>query len=152
MGRKVKLGDATALLRTAIGERLRLARQRLGETQTQFADRMGVTPLSLSSYEAGVSCPRADQLQTLSQAGIDSEFIVTGVPSLALPEARRAFARALAWVRQECSVAGIDPAEETVVEAAWLVFSRFYKDNSLSAPDAQTIRDATQVALGELAG
>lgn len=58
MSEAVKPSDDAARLRTSIGESLKLAQLRPGETQVQFSDRMGVTPLSLPSYEASVKQPR----------------------------------------------------------------------------------------------
>jgi len=119
-GSKSKL----ATMRLAIGQRLRAARERLGESQSKFAERLGVAKLAVLTYETGSSCPGADQLSLLSSSGVDASLIAFGVPSLATPEARRQFAAALAQMRHECAVCSLQLSEADLVEVAWFVFSQ----------------------------
>ena len=87
---------ALAAIRLAIGRRLRMVRERLGESQPKFAERFGVAKLAVLTYEACGRCPGADQLCPLSSTGVDAPFVAFGVPSLATPASRRQFASALA--------------------------------------------------------
>jgi transcriptional regulator with XRE-family HTH domain len=139
--------SALAAIRLAIGQRLRQVRERLGESQSRFAERLGVAKLSVLTYEAGGSCPGADQLFRLSSTGVDASFVAFGVPSLATPEARRQFALALAWVRHECAVSSLQVSEAGLVEAAWLVFSELSKQPAVLAPQDDDLKRKARAAI-----
>lgn len=62
-----------------IGERLKSERERLGFTQQQFADFVGVTRKTLFGYETGARAPDAAALAVWSGVGVDALFVVTGV-------------------------------------------------------------------------
>lgn len=138
-------------VRKAIGLRLRQVRERLGESQTKFAERLGVTKLSALTYETGVSCPRADQLCALASTGVDASFVAFGVPSLASAESRRQFASALAWVRRECEVSSLKVPEEGLVEAAWLIFCGINKQPSADVPAESDMQARAKAALEPIA-
>ncbi|TCP13789.1 helix-turn-helix protein [Crenobacter luteus] len=61
-----------------IGERLWQERTRFGWTQTEMAKRGGVGISTYSSYEAGNSSPKAENLQQWAQHGVDVLYVVTG--------------------------------------------------------------------------
>lgn len=109
-------------IRVAIGQRLRVVRERLGESQAKFAERLGVAKLSVLTYEAGGRCPGVDQLCLLASSGVDASFVAFGVPSLSTQEARGRFASALGWVRRECVEPSLQVSEAALVEAAWSIF------------------------------
>jgi transcriptional regulator with XRE-family HTH domain len=134
-------------MRLAIGQRLRTVRERLGESQPKFAERLGVAKLSVLTYEVGASCPGADQLCLLSSTGVDASFVAFGVPSLSTAEARRQFASALAWVQHECAVSSLQVSEVGLVEAAWLVFSELSKQPLTAAPADDELRVRAQAAI-----
>jgi len=142
--------SSPAAIRLTIGQRLRLVRERLGESQSKFAERLGVAKLSVLTYEIGGSCPGADQLCMLSSTGVDASFVAFGVPSLATQEARRQFASALAWVRHECTVSSLQVSEEGLVEAAWLVFTELSKQPVASAPGDEELRLRAHAAIERL--
>lgn len=54
--------------RKLLGNRLREARRRVGASQVQISQDLGVTRQSISSWENGVSAPSATQLAQLSVA------------------------------------------------------------------------------------
>ncbi|HAC91917.1 MAG TPA: hypothetical protein DCF63_15020 [Planctomycetaceae bacterium] len=142
--------SSLAAIRAAIGRRLRFVRERLGESQTKFAERLGVAKLALLTYEAGGRCPGTAQLCLLSSTGVDASFVAFGVPSLGTPEARRQFASALAWVRNECTVSSLQVDEVGMVEAAWLVFSRLNTQPLEPAPDDNEMRLQAHAAVERL--
>lgn len=139
--------SALAGIRLTIGQRLRLVRERLGESQAKFAERLGVAKLSVLTYEVGNSCPGADQLCLLSSTGVDASFVAFGVPSLSTQEARRQFASALAWVRHECAVSSLQVSEAGLVEAAWLVFSELSKQSVAPAIGEDELRQRAQEVI-----
>jgi transcriptional regulator with XRE-family HTH domain len=142
--------SSLAAIRAAIGCRLRLVREKLGESQTKFAERLGVAKLALLTYEAGGRCPGSDQLCLLSASGVDASFVAFGVPSLATPESRRQFASTLAWVRHECAVSSLQVSEAGLVEAAWLVFSELSKRTPAFIPGDEELRQRARAAIGAL--
>lgn len=109
--------------RAAIGQRLRQARAQQGESQERFAARLGVTKLTLLTYEHGTSCPGAERLALLAQTGVDASYIAFGAPSLATPESRARFASVLEQVRRDSAGTATPPTEADLVEATWRVFS-----------------------------
>lgn len=141
---------AIAAIRLAIGQRLRLVREHLGESQSKFAERLGVAKLSVLTYEVGGSCPGADQLCLLADSGVDASFVGLGVPSLATLESRRQFASALAWVRHECSVSSLQVSEAGLVEAAWLVFSELSKHPFALPPEDDELKLKARAAIKNL--
>ena len=57
--------------KVTIGRKIRAARQQLGLTQAEFADRLGVSPKSLSSWERGAFLVDVIMLNTIAmEAGM----------------------------------------------------------------------------------
>lgn len=61
-----------------IGDRLREERDRLGLTQTDFAELVGASKNTQSNYEKEVRKPDSDYLLRLSDAGADTIYVLTG--------------------------------------------------------------------------
>jgi transcriptional regulator with XRE-family HTH domain len=61
-----------------MGERLRSERKRLGWTQQQAADRLGVGRNALATYEIGRTPPDIVLLDLARQNGMDAWYILTG--------------------------------------------------------------------------
>lgn len=61
-----------------IGRRQADIRQRLGLTQLQMADRLGIPMRTLSDNERGVSTPGGRVLQTYARLGISVDWMITG--------------------------------------------------------------------------
>lgn len=59
-------------------ERLKLERERLGLTQPQMAQLLGVGKTTIIRWEQGASAPDAVQLQAFANAGADILFILIG--------------------------------------------------------------------------
>ncbi|MBO9538745.1 helix-turn-helix transcriptional regulator [Herbaspirillum sp.] len=59
-------------------ERLKQERERLGLTQPQMAEMLGVGKTTIIRWEQGASAPDAIQLQTFSNEGADVLYILTG--------------------------------------------------------------------------
>lgn len=76
---------------SSYSERIRTERKRLGKTQDEFAGIAGVTRNPYCAWEKGATAPDARQLAALAQAGVDVQYVITGVRSdVALaPEERR---------------------------------------------------------------
>jgi transcriptional regulator with XRE-family HTH domain len=141
---------SSAHFKQQLGERLRSARTALGETQTKFAARMGVTKLSVLKYEAGAWCPTVEQLHGLKASGIDPSFIAFGESNvsehpLSDPITRKHFAAIFAKVYKESLTLTPDATEEDLIEVAWAVFS------SEDQPDADDLLYKVRLALSNLA-
>lgn len=59
-------------------ERLREERERLGLSQTAFAEGCGVKKLAQINYEKGERAPDAEYLMSASRLGADVTYILTG--------------------------------------------------------------------------
>ena len=63
-------------IKPGIGERLRQERQRLKLTQEQLAEAIGVSKVTLYSYEKDLSAMDVSTLIRLSEAGVDLSFLL----------------------------------------------------------------------------
>ena len=61
-----------------IGDRLREERERLGLTQTDFAELIGASKNTQSNYEKGTRKPDSDYLMRLEEASADPAYVLTG--------------------------------------------------------------------------
>ena len=59
--------------------RIKEERERLGFTQPSFGDVAKVGKTTVINWEKGSSSPTAEQLSVLNTAGVDTNYIVTGV-------------------------------------------------------------------------
>lgn len=65
-----------------IGDRLRIERERLGYSQSDFSGHAKTTKKSQIDYEKNASSPRASYLEIIATLGADVLFIVTGMRSV----------------------------------------------------------------------
>lgn len=78
----MRYGKTGPTLYTEIGERIMLARRRLGLSQREFGKRLGVSHASVSYLERGRSKPDLDNLAVIAEAlgGPISEIVVLDRP------------------------------------------------------------------------
>jgi DNA-binding XRE family transcriptional regulator len=65
-------------LRRLIGQRVADERVRLGYTQVQLAEKLGMTRRGLAFWEGGYSTPNAEDLAQMLPLGFDIAFVLTG--------------------------------------------------------------------------
>ena len=65
-------------MKTGVGERLREERLRLKLNQVDFAALAGVTKTTQGNYEANKRSPDAGYLFSVSTAGVDVQYVITG--------------------------------------------------------------------------
>ncbi|WP_296257479.1 MULTISPECIES: helix-turn-helix domain-containing protein [unclassified Pseudomonas] len=75
-----------------IGQRLREERNRLKLSQSALGSIGGVETNAQGNYESGLRSPKADYLLRISEAGVDINYVLTGIH---LHEAGRSGARVL---------------------------------------------------------
>jgi transcriptional regulator with XRE-family HTH domain len=97
---KSPVGDEQARARREIGRRLRWARTALGMTQRQLAEALDVTPLSVLHWEAGRTPFATDRLPALECIGIDSAWIISGLPSMETATTRETFSAILSKLEE----------------------------------------------------
>lgn len=71
--------------RAQIGARLQEERQRVGLTQGDFAEKLGIAKRTLAGYEAGTGEIGASALDAARLLGVDVLYVVSGI-RLPLPE------------------------------------------------------------------
>ncbi len=76
----------TTKLRQAIGERLRIERERLNYTPLQIAQLIGVKEDVYLTFETGAGDPGIFSMPRLSACGFDVQFIITGERLKPVPE------------------------------------------------------------------
>ncbi|TJZ73149.1 helix-turn-helix transcriptional regulator [Chitiniphilus eburneus] len=64
---------------SAIGERLKIERLRLGMSQEDFAAKAGVSRRTQTNYETGERVPDAALLAAVALLGVDIQFVVLGL-------------------------------------------------------------------------
>jgi transcriptional regulator with XRE-family HTH domain len=62
---------------TTIHKRIQEERKRLGFTQAEMAERIGITKKTQINWENGVAAPRADALAAYLAAGVDVWYVLT---------------------------------------------------------------------------
>lgn len=66
------LGEST-------GSRIKIARARQGVTQAELAEKMGVTPQSISQYERNIINPKPETIKKFADAlGVDARWLEVG--------------------------------------------------------------------------
>lgn len=63
---------------SGFGNRLKTERKKLGLTQSQAAEKCGVSTRMWGDYERNISQPKAEQLFLFKNAGIDIDYVMTG--------------------------------------------------------------------------
>lgn len=108
-----------------IGRRLQAERRRLEFTQAQLAAAMGVSRITLASYEGGRSAPDLPTLTRGSQlCGLDVVFLATGTRSATRDSGWSFIRGALALVKERLRAHGLEvsPIEEAnIVRDLYLV-------------------------------
>lgn len=59
-------------------KRLRRERERLGLTQKEFAEKVGVSRVSQGNYESGKRYPGKDYFEAVKKIGVDDYYLVSG--------------------------------------------------------------------------
>lgn len=136
-------------MRIALGNRIRAARKFLGQTQAQFAARLGVARLAVISYESGLTTPTLDQLCTFDLLGLDASYIAFGRPSLHSPEARGQFLAVMKWVNEVCALRSLDLSEEDRMEVSWSAYCRLAElsRHTGQAPDQDALQSTVVNAM-----
>jgi len=65
--------------RALIGARLQLERQRVGLTQGEFAEKLGIAKRTLAGYEGGTGDIGASVLEIARGLGVDVLYVVSGI-------------------------------------------------------------------------
>ena len=70
----------------SLGARLKQARRSVGLSQTEFAERCGVSKNGQSNFERDTNTPGGAYLLAVSGMGIDVAWILTGLPAATTTE------------------------------------------------------------------
>ncbi|MFG0232333.1 helix-turn-helix domain-containing protein [Achromobacter sp. 413638] len=126
-----------------IGDRLRSERERLGMSQTEFAERADVTRKTLFGYESGERSPSADALAAWAAIGLDVLYVVTGSRSFSPGPAVTSEQRALIADYDVCS-----PSDQAALRrtAAAMALGA-----SAKAETKKPVRTAKQLFTGKVA-
>lgn len=116
-----------------IGSRLREERERLALNQESFAELAGAKRRTLIDWEKGVSSPTAVQLQLLSDAGVDVQFVITGqrvIPSGILDEVK--LEQSIEQSEKLMQLAGKRYTSAQKAKIIGLVYQVYVEENKLS--------------------
>lgn len=96
------------------GERLKAERKRLGWSQQKAADAVGVRREMWAKYEAGAE-PGADALGNMQRAGVDMDFVLSGVTEAESLRQRAALHEAAGWPPLEQAVVSLTADERELL-------------------------------------
>jgi transcriptional regulator with XRE-family HTH domain len=106
----------------SVGSRLQEERVRLGHSQTELAELLGISRTSATLYEAGKHLPRAEVLAGLDSLGADILYILTGKraqhPVVNLDLLAFSFGEA----KRQSSSLGEQPGDRVLVDRAWSIY------------------------------
>lgn len=137
---------APALIREAIGARFRSERRRLGLTQAQLGDELGVIALSIANYEHGESSPPADLLHRFHKLGGDVAFVVAGANSLDQADHRDRFAVAFRLVRNHRPLRSYNLRDDELLALVWYVFDILGESTGEGEVDVRDVSELLQAA------
>lgn len=103
---------------SAIGERLREERERLGLNQEELGQRGGVNRNTQGKYEKSERSPDAVYLAGIAQHGVDVLYVVTGARQVRLDEMTGEGARLLALLSR------IDPVDQAILLRTAAAFAK----------------------------
>lgn len=130
----------------AIGERLKLERQRFGLGQLEFGEKCGVSKTSQFNYESGGRSPDAAYLHSAHNIGIDVLYVLTGQRSAGNDDS---FVVVPRYDVAASAGPGVVNGGEDQLEG--LSFSRkWLARRSLSIPNLKVIRVAGDSMMGKL--
>ena len=112
----------------SIGSRMKMRREELGMTQTQLAEKIGVTKGAIGNYETDANSPKASMMYKIFEAlQCDANYLyqddMFDAASVMLPEDEREILRLYKQLNQEGKEKLADYADD-------LVRSGKYKKNS----------------------
>ncbi len=134
------------LKNSSFGDRIKAERRRLGLSQEDLAEKLGVSRSSVAYYEAARTVPDLDFLVHADDAGMDVFYIVFGRHSseqagLALDW--DLLASILQGIRGWCTNAGLTMPVEKEVAIAKLLYSQFAKAKLV---DAELMKQVLKLA------
>ena len=137
-------------LREHLGSRLKSARQAIGWTQAQLAKLGGVSKVTQSSYETGLTEPTTAYLRSVQESGIDLNEVLYGVSSPEL-EAQLINRPSIDWDRLQRSFEDVEFfcqrfAPECPSTYRWKMIAKIYE-----APQIAASGDSHQAAGKEQA-
>lgn len=126
--------EDVAAKRIEFGLRLKQLRESIGETQEQFAERLGVGRLAVLRYESGLRSPGIDQIQALMDLDVDLSLLVFGKPSIQTKASRELFSRVLVKIDRECQIRSQDLPIEKKFQIAWIYYNTLTNKLLLASP------------------
>lgn len=134
------------LKNSSFGDRIRAERRRLGLSQEELAEQLGVSRSSVAYYEADRTVPDLDFLAHADTVGMDVLYVVFGRHSteqagLALDW--DLLASILQGIRGWCTNAGLSMPVEKEVAIAKLLYSQFAKAKVI---DAELMKQVLKLA------
>lgn len=97
-------------------DRLREERERRGESQPVFGAIGGIKKQTQIAYEQGKSCPDLMYLQALEGAGVDVQYILTGLRTVKVQEPPQAYEADPLNRRKQQVKAIVDQLDEKALE------------------------------------
>lgn len=121
-----RVGGASASRSTGtectVGSRLQEERVRMGFTQTELAEKLGISRTSATLYEAGKHLPRAEVLIALDGLGADVLYILTGKRAMNPVVNVDLLAFSFSEAKRQSSLTGESPSDRVVVDRAWTIY------------------------------
>jgi len=132
---------------SSFGDRLREERERLGLSQTVFAERAGTTRKTQFNYETDARRPDADYIALILAMGVDVAFVLTGTRGFEAPQVDAAEVALLESYRRCSPEARIHLIQTAALLSAGLSVGS--QTQSQTRAPVMTNRSQNQVHIGD---
>lgn len=140
--------------REKIGTLIKRVREKLGYTQQQLSKAVGVSHVTISQWESGVTSPKAKYIPALAKAlrmSVDDLMGIDGNTE-AGPDIRGevpliSWVQAGAWLQMEVRESGVHEMQQTTAKVGPRTFALRVIGDSMTAPYGRSIPDGSIVIV-----
>jgi|GEM_PF-3165149 len=109
-----------------MASRLTEERKRLGLTQAELSEKVGVSKMTISHYACGHSSPSAEVLAKMDELGADVLYILTGKrnskPAIAVSVDLNRLGLALDEANRQSTLNSENLSQKSLLERAWVIY------------------------------
>lgn len=121
---------------SGFGERLRAERERLGLTQADLAEKMGVHKNTQARYEKADTQPSPGYLTALRSVGIDADYVLTGVRASDEGAAHRALVHLVGVMFDTLRLTPHEKEFEGICQLAYSETASAWRDGKIRGEEA----------------
>lgn len=136
--------------KSEIARRLTEERKRLGLTQVELSEKVGVSKMTISHYARGHSSPSAEVLAKMDALGADVRYILAGKrnvePAVAASVDLNRLGLALDEAKRQSTLNSENLSQKSLLERAWVIYQAWNVMTAGGLATASKTSDATVFA------